>query len=267
MTHSNDGDTGAAASTISTAPPAAADRARTVASELDSLFAGIGDLPPPSVEADEDLTLSFAAPPPAPRRSMTATLGAVATVLLVGAAVGVLANRQQWLQPEAAASARAMSVAALPDPPRPAAPLAAPAAAPANTPIATDAPATAAVAAPVVAVAPTPPAPAPRRTASLETPRAAEPRRADSVDRCAALAPLAQTLCRNPALGQADGRLRQAYDQAMEAGVPWPVLARYGAEWEGLRRRAPRDPDAVAESYDAMADELHDFADRAAGPG
>jgi uncharacterized protein len=79
--------------------------------------------------------------------------------------------------------------------------------------------------------------------------------------------PMAQTLCRNPALGQADGRLRDAYDLALDAGVPLQLLGRYRAEWDGLRRRAAQEPGAVAESYDAMAAELKDAAAAADGRG
>lgn len=266
--------------TVPSAPPPGpsgnAERARTVASELEDIFAGIGQLPPRSAAAaDADFALPVAERAPVRRRSMMGTLGAVATVLLVGGAVGVLANREQWLQPEASRSARAMTVAVAPQ--RSVSPATLPAATPpvadagAPTPLAPAAPAANVEVAPA---APTATRASPRVEAPIDTPRAAPPPNGvaslpspDQVDDCASPAPAAQARCLSLALGEAEGRLRDAYDTALDARVPLAVLLQYRAEWDGLRRRAPREPDAVIESYDAMVDELQDYAADARGPG
>lgn len=260
------------------AAPTNADRARTVASELDSLFGQIGDLPPPSADmADDRLVLGAREDAPPPRRPLIGALGALATVILVGGAVGILAQRQQWLQPEAAARTARVSMAVQPEAPspRPAVSRTAPVPmAPSPTAPAEASPAALEVAAatppvrPAIVPAPTStPAPsaAPPRVVSLSGGPTVERFRDDLAQARDEVEPQGQPRALLPALDQADGRLRDAYDTALDAGVPPPVLGRYRAEWDSLRRRAAREPVAVIESYHAMADELHDYAAGAAG--
>ncbi len=253
------------------AAPVNADRARTVAAELDSLFGEIGDLPPPSADmADDRLVLRAPDDAPPPRRPLVGALGALATVILIGGAVGVLAQRQQWLQPEAAARSARVSMAVQPaaPPPRPAVTGAAP------VPMASSPAAPAEVSPPALAVAA---APAPVRPASAPTPApapdAAPPRVASlsggpPVERFGddlaqdrdAIEPRGRPRSLLPVLDRADGRVRDAYVTALDAGVSMAVLSRYRAEWDDLRRRAPREPAVVIESYQAMTDELYGYA-------
>lgn len=249
------------------APATADDRARRVAAELQDIFGRSGEAPPPPETDDETLVLPAAEPSPAPR-SRGMLIGAAVTVLLFGGAVGLLVSREQNFPQTDSAPAETLKIDAAPDSqPNPAPAPAAPAPPPeAETPAPTPAPPAKAAAAPAPAAAPERETDAAlrRRLAALEASRAAPPPPSE-VEDCRGLPPATRALCLNPALGDADARLGDAFETALDAGVPPPVLNRYRAEWAGLRRRSPREPDAVAESYEAMADELYDYAARVSG--
>ncbi len=262
------------------APLVNADRARNVTAELDSLFAEIGDLPPPPREVvDAPLTLPAIEPAASARSPLIGAVGALLTVLMVGGAVGILAQREQWLQPEAAQAARIMSAPVPPPPARamaataPETPLSAPSLEPSHTEANPPPPAPppkqgVALAGAAPAILPIP-RPAQIAVPSVAAPRlvATPERRQTQADACEALGPSAPSSCFAPALGAADNRLRRAFDAALSAGVPGQVMNRYRAEWDDQRRRAAREPLAVIESYQAMADELRDYAADAADPG
>lgn len=58
----------------------------------------------------------------------------------------------------------------------------------------------------------------------------------------------------------ADARLRHAYADAVDAGVPRPILRDYRNRWSSLRRRAPAQPDLVTSRYHELAAELDQMA-------
>jgi len=74
-----------------------------------------------------------------------------------------------------------------------------------------------------------------------------------------ARAPKAVAAARRPThadLMLADRRLRRAYEQAIDAGVPRPVLASYRDRWADLRHDASWRPERVQQGYEAMAGDL-----------
>lgn len=232
-----------------------------------------GDFAQPTL-AEPALTLPASEPPP--RASVGVGMAAFAVVLLVGGSVGLLMTREPKFPAVETAAPRAMNITdAAPAPSTPVSTAVAPAApAPAIAPAAAATPAE--MAGSAVVAEPPPPAVAPPasrpaaaapRLATLEARRPPAPPRLDEAELCASLPPAARARCADPPLGDADARLADAFDNAVDAGVPWTVLRRYRAAWDGLRGRAARDPAAVANTYDLMAEELDDLSARAFGPG
>ncbi len=230
------------------------------------------DLAEPALD-EPALTLPVSEPPP--RASVGVGIAAFAIVLLVGGSVALLMTREPRYPDVEPAAPRAMSITeAAPAPSAPVSTAIAPAPAPATAPLAAAAPAQIAGSAAVTASPLSPAAPpagrpavAAPRLATLEARRPPPPPRLDEADLCASLPPAARARCADRPLGDADARLADAFDNAVDAGVPWPVLRRYRAAWDGLRSRATRDPAAVANTYDVMAEELDDLSARAFGPG
>lgn len=62
--------------------------------------------------------------------------------------------------------------------------------------------------------------------------------------------------CMRPQILDADQQLRDAYQQAIQAGVDRHVLADYRRQWSKLRKRAISDPHSVTTGYRQMARQL-----------
>lgn len=68
---------------------------------------------------------------------------------------------------------------------------------------------------------------------------------------------LALARCMRPQILAADRQLRDAYDDAVRAGVERQVLVHYRRQWSIMRQRAISDPRSVAAGYRQMAEELY----------
>ena len=62
--------------------------------------------------------------------------------------------------------------------------------------------------------------------------------------------------CLRGAVTAADDQLRDAYDEAVEAGVARPVLVGVRNDWARLRGRANRDPEALIRGYALLTQAL-----------
>jgi hypothetical protein len=62
--------------------------------------------------------------------------------------------------------------------------------------------------------------------------------------------------CMRPQVLDADQQLRDAYQDAIQAGVDRRVLASYRRQWSKLRKRANSDPHSVTTGYRQMAEQL-----------
>jgi hypothetical protein len=203
-----------------------ADLSRTVAADLEGIFAGFQGASPRS-----------GAPSPArrlaPRRAGALRLpmiGGVAAAALAGVAVGSMLGER--------ASPPAPSLAAGPAPnviqpsPRPAAPL-----------------------------SPAPPvqlAAAPKPAPVEAEPEVKKPVvKASAVKRKPKSPPRAtrRHASRSEVLA-ADRRLRRAYASAIRAGVPRPVLVSYRNRWDRLRRSAWDEPARLVRGYGALTRDL-----------
>jgi len=70
--------------------------------------------------------------------------------------------------------------------------------------------------------------------------------------------------CLRGAVVEADDRLRDAYDNAVRAGVDRKTLVGIRSDWKRLRGRANREPQALIRGYALLTQELHAEARRAA---
>lgn len=68
---------------------------------------------------------------------------------------------------------------------------------------------------------------------------------------------LALARCMRPEILDADRQLRDAYHDAVRAGVERDALVAYRRQWSMMRQRAISDPRGVAAGYRQMADELY----------
>ena len=247
--------------TDANARPVAGDRrSGMVAAELQTIFGPIRE----TVDKRRAGEVAPGVRTPIAKRRPAArlVLGLVATCL-VGAAAGVIFARQSGPPPATPTAARAMLTVV------PREPAAATVTPPQDLVSNADGPSVAAVMAKRLTptgVRPPPPIRSTARVARLgdlssdiRPPSQARP----SHDECDLQTSAMPAACVFSTLMNADRRLRDAYDTAIEAGVSAPVLAAYSREWDGLRRRATRDPDLVIGNYQAMADELESYADEA----
>jgi len=228
------------ASRTSNAWDATADGRSSVASELDAIFASL-----PRITA--------AAEPSRPARSSVGRrrrlrpsilfLLAVALAALVGSLAFLMPVVRQraasHAPPASVAKPAAIAVAPVLAAPTASAPLTPPAAR-TNSPAAIEADS---------------PPPAQARTG----PKAAVPtrRRAPSAARhggCSRFA--SQAWCLRGSISGADDRLRDAYDDAVRAGVPRDILVDVRSDWKRLRGRANRDPQALIRGYSLLTQEL-----------
>jgi hypothetical protein len=201
--------------------------APSVAAELEDIFLRATGLPSGrAVRLPPSRTVRSLAPGEARRsRIPVATFGALAAAALIGVSTGAVMLSRPSATPAPA--------------PQPAAPTAGPSALPAP-------------AAPVVTLAGADESPtnlAEQKVERTSAPRAAAPaRRAGRVT--------------HADLMTADRRLRRAYAQAIDAGVPRHVLSDYRDRWEDLRHDASWRPERVASGYDAMAGDLTRLSQR-----
>jgi hypothetical protein len=73
---------------------------------------------------------------------------------------------------------------------------------------------------------------------------------------CDRLGALALARCMRPQILDVDRQLRDAYEDAVRAGVDRRVLTAYRRQWSRLRDRAISDPRSVAVGYRRMAQQL-----------
>jgi hypothetical protein len=228
---------------------AAPDGRPSVASELAAIFA---PLPRPVAAPASAKPAAMAARPGRRIPLWVILLGAVALAALIGS-LAFLTPLTRRTVPEP--PARSTS-------PRPAPP-----------PVATALPAA------QPAIMPSVPRPAPRRVAAPTHQRVAAasaptrtrtPVRAPSPtptpapsrgDRCPRNA--TEAWCLHGTITNADNDLRDAYQDAVRAGVDRDLLVDVRGDWQHLRGRANRDPHALIRGYAALARQLRDATRRA----
>lgn len=239
-----------------TTPDAAQARgelARSVGRDLEEIFGSAArsatERPPRRASAARSLTARARKP----GRAGIATLGAVAAAGFLGLALGAVLRPQasEFETKPMAPAPRAQPVRLEVAAPAPAA--VSPKAVVEGFPFSPEpyvAPAAAAAAPPPAAAAAKPkPKPEPRAERAVERrKRAAEP-----AGPCGRRCTYAEVMA-------ADRRLRNAYFQAVEAGVPSPILRDYRNRWARLRHRADDDPARVVAGYRSMAGDLSRMA-------
>lgn len=197
----------------------------SVSAELETIFLDATGLPSSRAARLAPIRKGRGVSPAAPRRRFPiASLGAVVAAALVGLSTGAVVLRRP----------------AVAEPPR-------------HDPL------------PIVLNAPAPnPTPAPVATlaaAGDSTTDLAAPK----VQHAVAIAPkkkIHASRVTHADLMTADRRLRRAYERAIDAGVPRPVLASYRNRWADLRMDASWRPDRVAVGYAAMAGDLTRLSER-----
>lgn len=215
--------------------------ARAVSADLEGIFRPAAPAAPDSPR--QGRVRSFAAAGAGARERRPARIGALVATALAGLALGaVVANPPRIGGPKPQPEPTRVAAIAVP---------------PVNPPPAL-------VTQPPPTVAPAPrPAPAAVQKASVKPkpkPARAAPARqtARSSDgyRCADLRGDAEARCAYPAVLAADRRLRDAYRQAVRAGVPRSTLVSYRSRWASLRHRADDQPERVIRGYREMAQDL-----------
>ena len=221
------------ASRTSNAWDATADGRSSVASELDAIFAALPRVVPVQQPAMPERS---AAPRRRRLRPWLFFLPVVALAALVASLVFLMPVARQ-------APARHARPAPAARPIAPRAPVLPPG------PVATPSPA-----APATAEADVP-----VRVQAQTKPKAIAPvrRRAPLPARhggCSRFA--SQAWCLRGSISAADGRLRDAYDDAVRAGVARDILVDVRSDWKRLRGRANRDPQALIRGYALLTQEL-----------
>lgn len=194
----------------------AAHRSRAVAADLAEIFA---DSRPAAVGAGDSAVRRLA--PRTGSRFKPATIGALLAAGLVGVSAGALLARDA--QPAVKAPEPAIAAVTAPIP------------APVPTPVAPPA-------APVIQAAATEPPPAVQKAVEVKAKPKPKPKKAKARP---ARASRADVLA-------ADRRLRRAYDRAIRAGVPRPVLVDYRNRWNRLRRTTWDEPTQLVRGYDRL---------------
>lgn len=64
--------------------------------------------------------------------------------------------------------------------------------------------------------------------------------------------------CRRAEVVEADDRLREAYDEAVRAGIERDTLVEVRDDWARLRGRANRNPEALIRGYGVLTRQLYD---------
>lgn len=79
-------------------------------------------------------------------------------------------------------------------------------------------------------------------------------------ERCPASA--TEAWCRRAEVAAADDHLRDAYDEAIRAGLDRDTLVAVRNDWARLRGRANRDPEALIRGYGVLTRQLYDELER-----
>lgn len=202
----------------------AASRSRAVAADLSEIFASSQ----PSAAVSGDSAVRRLAPR-AGSRFKPATIGALLAAGLVGVSAGVLLAGKGAKSSETALEPAIAAVVA---------PIPAPVRAPIPQPVA-----------PVIQASAVEPAPTVEKAVEVKAkakpkakPQKAKPQKAEARP---VRASRAEVLA-------ADRRLRRAYDRAIRAGVPRPVLVDYRNRWNRLRRTTWDEPAQLVRGYDRL---------------
>lgn len=194
----------------------AAHRSRAVAADLSEIFA---DSRPAAVGAGDSAVRRLA--PRTGSRFKPATIGALLAAGLVGVSAGALLARDAQPAAKAPEPAIAAVTAPIPSP----------------VPVPVPQPA-----APVIQAAATEPPPTVEKAVEVKAKPKLKPKK---VKARPARASRADVLA-------ADRRLRRAYDRAIRAGVPRPVLVDYRNRWNRLRRTTWDEPTQLVRGYDRL---------------
>lgn len=212
-----------------------ASLSRAVAADMTDIFAGVR---PASPAAGESVVRRVS--PRGGSRFKPATVGALLAAGLVGVSAGAMLERDDPVVRQGA------PVATAPIP----APAKAPEPAPAPQPVAPGP-------APAPVIQASAPEPAPKADKAAATKPKAKPEKTkpEKAKPRPARATRAEVLA-------ADRRLRRAYDRAIRAGVPRPVLVDYRNRWNRLRRTTWNEPARLVRGYDRLERDLSQEAAR-----
>lgn len=194
-----------------------ASLSRAVAADMTDIFAGLRPVNP---AAGESVVRRVS--PRRGSRFKPATVGALLAAGLVGVSAGAMLERDD----PAVRQAAPVATAAIPP-----APTKAPEPVPASQP---------APSAPIVQASA--PEPAPKVEKAVATRPKPKPKKAKARPTRASRAEVLA----------ADRRLRRAYDRAIRAGVPRPVLVDYRNRWNRLRRTTWNEPAQLVRGYDRL---------------
>ena len=105
-----------------------------------------------------------------------------------------------------------------------------------------------------VPVTPAPPLAAPPPATRIERPKPAQ-----TASRNPGVCPASATeaWCRRAEVAAADDRLRNAYDEAVRAGIDRDILVGVRNDWARLRGRANREPAALIRGYGELTGQLY----------